>query len=334
MSKEERRGDTGENSTDKILEEIEQDKKYIKKSSTLAFAALIAIIALCIAWYVANTRVTGTSVSVSAKNDIPFVLASVGERQNAESKYLLDENGNQRLRDGEAKKYSSYIDAKTGAKIETEEKDYYIGINELAWRLDGQESLRPGEMGELEFYFIPTKSGANKTKVNVTIKIEAKKLDGNKIVENTDTKLQNLVNGHILLFQNLNNENGFSGWLYKEGTNTMTINAPEGGFEKDVLYKVKMYWVWPKYFRNYVFDSRNTYGDLFTDISDKNKDYIELLKYVNSHKEDIFGDSIITDEINKKISDEILDNCSKYYNEADEYIGQSKCYIYVSASVQ
>ena len=54
--------------------------------------------------------------------------------------------------------------------------------------------------------------------------------------------------------------------------------------------KVTLYWIWPKYFRNYIYGSRNTYGDLFTDVSDKNADYTELLKLVNnsSNKDKLF----------------------------------------------
>ena len=56
--------------TDELLEQIEEEKKQVKKSAVLAFAALIAIIALCIAWFVCNTKVhsTGSNISADAKS--------------------------------------------------------------------------------------------------------------------------------------------------------------------------------------------------------------------------------------------------------------------------
>ena len=113
----------------------------------------------------------------------------------------------------------------------------------------------------------------------------------------------------------------------------MTVKAPEGGFKEGVPYKVSVYWIWPKYFRNYVYNSRNAYGDLFADITN-NEDYTKLIGYVNDHKSNLFGTNTIADSINNDMSDDVLDNCSKYYDEADEYIGRSKCYISMDASVQ
>ena len=66
-TKDNKKENVDELTTDELLEKIEADKKQLKKSSVFAFVALIAIIALGIAWFVSNNRVSGTLGTVSAK---------------------------------------------------------------------------------------------------------------------------------------------------------------------------------------------------------------------------------------------------------------------------
>lgn len=338
MSKQEQKRDNiEETSTDKLLEEIEQNKKFLKKSFVFAFVALVAIIALGIAWFVSNTRVTSTGVNVSAMDDNPFVLASVGGRMSAEKNYLKDDNNQNLFIEGKKEEvYKSYIDTSTGKQVSTKQT-YYIGTNGLAWHLSEEKSFQPGATGKLEFYIIPKKNEVGKSSVEVTIDLEAYELSKNKdkAIKSEDKFLPDLVKGHILLFQSLDNTQGYSGWLYntESKTNKMTVSAPEGGFQEGMPYKVTFYWIWPKYFRNYVYDARNTYGDLFANI-ENNTDYNTLLSFVNNNQNQLFYGGTTSREINNQMLDEVLDQCNKYYNDADEYIGQKQCYIYIEASVQ
>ena len=313
-------------SKEEIHEQIENDKKQAKRSTVFAITALIAIIVLCIAWFVANNLVKGTSGAISGKSNNPFELASVGSTRQDNNKLPLT--------DGKSEKIKSYYDCEAGKMVD-KEQDYQVGIADLAWYANDRKAMYPGERGKLEFYLIPTQAGAGRTEAEVTLNMEAYQVsaDDNKAEKYADATLQKLVNGHVLLFQNLNNTKGYSGWLYREGVNKITVKAPDGGFQKGVPYKVTVYWIWPKYFRNYVYNSRSAYGDLFADITD-NADYTNLNIYVNAHKENLLYGGTIADEINSSIPDEVLDNCSKYYDQADEYIGQKKCYIYIDASVQ
>lgn len=362
MSKqEERREDAGENSTDKILEEIEQDKKNIKKSSALAFAALIAIIALCIAWFVSNTRVTGTSVSVSADDNNPFMLASVGERTIAEKNYLKDENGNVCLIEGNSKEYRYYIDAKTGQKIDTEQT-YYTGTSRLAWHMKGQGNFQPGKGGTLEFYVIPKKDNLTSLTVTLNMSGYAKPEKATKAERVENQTVQNLISGHILLFQNLDDTSGYTGWLGANDSeiNKLTINAPidaetnKAVFKKDIPYKVNIYWIWPRYFRNYIYTLRTTQEDLFTDKIEQGNgsEYQKLIQFINENKSvnsddngtgkffyNLNGKTDQTNsfeniQINNQMSDAILDACNQFYNQADEYIGNNVKYIYVEMKVE
>ena len=82
-----------------------------------------------------------------------------------------------------------------------------------------------------------------------------------RAVKSEDTTLQNLIQGHILFFQQLDDVSGYQKWL--KADESFVIEAPkDGSFQKDVPYKVTIYWIWPQYFRNYVYTQKSTQGDL------------------------------------------------------------------------
>ena len=81
-------------SPEELQERIQEEKKNAKRSLRFAFTALLAIVAVCIAWFVANNRVTMTGTQISAENTVPFELASIGSRQKVEIDKLKENNKN------------------------------------------------------------------------------------------------------------------------------------------------------------------------------------------------------------------------------------------------
>lgn len=364
-------------SSEELRQEIRREKKKAARSIVLALSALIAIIAICIAWFVANNVIKGNTSDVSADSDSAFRIASVGKRQDSEIGYYWNEktgNKNLILDGGEEKTYSKYYDLATHTE-KTGEQKYYIGNNNIAWYQDRQEVLEPGASGKLEFYVIPKETGHSS--LTVTVKLEGYTLthannykdgdeettDNSRAIWIEEQRIQRFIDGHILVFRELNDD-GYKGWLrpedvsdYKDNTgicgNTFTISAREVGletgvFEKDVPYKITLYWVWPKYFRNYIYGNRQQNGDLFTDI-ENNEDYNSLIEFINEQKEMTGNGSklffngedaldvqqTVTDErIDSDMSSELLNTCSRYYNLADEYIGNKAKFMYVSAIVE
>lgn len=364
-------------SSEELRQEIRREKKKAARSIVLALSALIAIIAICIAWFVANNVIKGNMSDVSADSDSAFRIASVGKRQDSELGYYWNEktgNKNLILDGGEEKIYSKYYDLATHTE-KTGEQKYYIGNNNIAWYQDRQEVLEPGASGKLEFYVIPKETGHSS--LTVTVKLEGYTLthannykdgdeettDNSRAIWIEEQRIQRFIDGHILVFRELNDD-GYKGWLrpedvsdYKDNTgicgNTFTISAREVGletgvFEKDVPYKITLYWVWPKYFRNYIYGNRQQNGDLFTDI-ENNEDYNSLIEFINEQKEMTGNGSklffngedaldvqqTVTDErIDSDMSSELLNTCSRYYNLADEYIGNKAKFMYVSAIVE
>lgn len=320
-----------EKTSDELLEEIAVNKRKLKRSFVFAFVALIAVIALGIAWFMSNSKVTSTGTSVSAQDDRLFELASVGERQKAEDSYLLDESQKSILSAGATKTYASYIENGTEVK---KEQIYHVGTGSLAWYLDSQESILPGANGKLEFYIIPKKDDVKS--VTVSFDINGYVYTNKRAVKSEDTILQNLMQGHILFFQQLDDVCGYQKWL--KADESFVIEAPnKGSFKKDVPYKVTIYWIWPQYFRNYVYTQKSTQGDLFTDAA--NQTYARINTFINSQRTvetkqnklfyDESGKVQVESDINKNMAQDTLDQCSKYYNKADEYIGTNAKYIYV-----
>lgn len=305
-------------SPEELHARIEEDKKKLVRSGVLAFSALVAIIVLCIAWFVSNNKVSLTSGTISADIQVPFELASVGSRQSPEEEYL-------KLTEGVKKNYDIYYDTNLGEEVSTQQT-YYVGTSGLAWHLNGQRSFFPGVNGKLELYLIPKTSGLKTA--TIELKLEARDKDGKEI---SDDSLKNLIDGHILLFADRDEDNCYQGWLDNK---TLTVKLKnDQTFQQDHPYKVTIRWVWPQYLRNYIY-TETIEGDLFTSIA--NESYTNLLKFVNENHDKLFcnyGTNTI-DHIDQNISGATLDIYSGYYNQADEYIGSNAKYIYVSATVQ
>lgn len=325
-----------EKTSDELLEEIAVNKRKLKQSFVFAFVAVIAVIALGIAWFMSNSKVTSTGTSVSAQDDRLFELASVGKRQTAEEDYLKDESKKNILSAGVDRTYASYIE--NGTEVQ-KRQTYHVGTGSLAWYLDSQESILPGANGKLEFYIIPKKDDVKSVTVSFNINGYVYTTEGNtdkRAVKSENTILQNLIQGHILFFQQLDDVHGYQKWL--KADESFVIEAPENGsFKKDVPYKVTIYWIWPQYFRNYVYTQKSTQGDLFTDAA--NQTYARINTFINNQrtvetsKNKLFYDESgkvqVESDINKDMAQETLEQCSNYYNKADEYIGTNAKCIYV-----
>lgn len=154
-------------------------------------------------------------------------------------------------------------------------------------------------------------------------------------------------------------------------TKSITINASDfyaadgstakaTAFEKGVPYKVTVWWKWPKLFHNYVYNEKY-YDDLFLTGSN-NTDYKTLNNYINKNRKaseamsgkdhyatDLFlkyasannaDDTEETDagisiqEISADMTQEVFNECTTYYDLADEYLGNHTDYIYVIAEVE
>lgn len=332
-------------SAEELKKRIDTEKKNARRSIRLSFTALLAMIAIGIAWFVSNTKVSVQGVNVAADNSIPFELASTGVRQTAETDKLKDMNGKNILAEGDQRTYRSYVDLSIDQEVPAEQT-YYTGFSNLAWYLSGQESLVPGANGKLEFYIIPKKDELNTVTISMELFGYVDDAAGGtaRAVKSDDETLQNLIAGHILFFKQTDDTYGYQGWL--QSGKSFEVAAPNGGtFQENTPYKVTIYWVWPKFFRNYVYTQKSLWGDLFTDATNQTSDseYAKFIQFVDDQralaigKNQLFYDKqsiTIGNPINKNMLQETLDTCSKYYNQADEYIGTKAQYVYVGIKAE
>lgn len=359
----ERKQNNPENlSVEELHVRIAEDKKKAVRSLFMALSALVVMVGFCIAWFVSNHRVNATGMNIEAANAQDFQLASKGKRQEAEQKYLKNEDSQNILNNGIA--YLKNSDGKMiAASDDTNNTEiYYAGFTNLAWRLDDDVTLMPGASGSMTFYIIPRKE--NLTSANLTFTLKAYEDDTKTGVAavSKDNQLQNLVMGHILFFRNRDADGSYAGWIAPDENGSYLMANSEYSFtvtpenkttfEKDIPYPVTLYWVWPNYIRNYIYTNQN--GSLFTNPD--SSDYQDLLKFLNKENfqnneteqkySKIFyakPDSGATsakgstsgngNQINSNITDAVLNECNEAYNNADQYIGKNARYLYVDVTV-
>lgn len=349
-------------SVEELHVRIAEDKKKAVRSLFMALSALVVMVGFCIAWFVSNHRVNATGMNIEAANAQDFQLASKGKRQEAEQKYLKNEDSQNILNNGTA--YLKNSDGKmiTASDGTNNTEIYYAGFTNLAWRLDDDVTLMPGASGSMTFYIIPRKE--NLTSANLTFTLKAYEDDTKTGVAavSKDNQLQNLVMGHILFFRNRDADGSYAGWIAPDENGSYLMANSEYSFtvtpenkttfEKDKPYPVTLYWVWPNYIRNYIYTNQN--GSLFTNPD--SSDYQDLLKFLNKENfqnneaeqkySKIFyvkPDSGATsakgstggngNQINSNITDAVLNECNEAYNNADQYIGKNARYLYVDVTV-
>lgn len=359
----ERKQNNPENlSVEELHVRIAEDKKKAVRSLFMALSALVVMVGFCIAWFVSNHRVNATGMNIEAANAQDFQLASKGKRQEAEQKYLKNEDSQNILNNGIA--YLKNSDGKMiAASDDTNNTEiYYAGFTNLAWRLDDDVTLMPGASGSMTFYIIPRKE--NLTSANLTFTLKAYEDDTKTGVAavSKDNQLQNLVMGHILFFRNRDADGSYAGWIAPDENGSYLMANSEYSFtvmpenkttfEKDKPYPVTLYWVWPNYIRNYIYTNQN--GSLFTNPD--SSDYQDLLKFLNkenfqnneaeqkyskifyvkpdsgaaSAKDSTSGNG---NQINSNITDAVLNECNEAYNNADQYIGENARYLYVDVNL-
>ncbi|WP_456111254.1 hypothetical protein [Roseburia inulinivorans] len=359
----ERKQNNPENlSVEELHVRIAEDKKKAVRSFFMALSALVVMVGFCIAWFVSNHRVNATGMNIEAANAQDFQLASKGKRQEAEQKYLKNEDSQNILNNGTA--YLKNSDGKmiTASDDTNNTEIYYAGFTNLAWRLDDDVTLMPGASGSMTFYIIPRKE--NLTSANLTFTLKAYEDDTKTgvVAVSKDNQLQNLVMGHILFFRNRDADGSYAGWIAPDENGSYLMANSEYSFtvtpenkttfEKDKPYPVTLYWVWPNYIRNYIYTNQN--GSLFTNPD--SSDYQDLLKFLNkenfqnneaeqkyskifyvkpdsgaaSAKDSTSGNG---NQINSNITDAVLNECNEAYNNADQYIGKNARYLYVDVTV-
>lgn len=252
------------NEANENLEVLKKEKrKTIYHIIIIAIVALIVIIALCIAWFVSNTRVKGTGATVSAdmKNVELKTHGSAGIHDDLLKKIMDQENPTG----------SSWYQKITNSFLETSPDKYSVN-----WLLNDQsnvgnysnkrtdwedywkdskhkredQAIEPGSSGRLQFSVVP-KTAGNIT-LNMQLSLIPYKYQDNNINEVDDTT-KTFTSGHILFFleksesSNVGNASATNLIWLKDGS--FTLNIPDA--QKGTEYSYTLYWCWPQNFAEF-----------------------------------------------------------------------------------
>ena len=257
------------NEANENLEALKKEKrKTIYHIIIIAIVTLIVIIALCIAWFVSNTRVKGTGATVSAdmKNVELKTQGSAGIHDDLLKRIMNQENPTG----------SSWYQKLTNAFLETSPDKYSVN-----WLLSDQsnvgnysnaqdweeywtdsnhkredQAIEPGSSGRLQFSVVP-KTAGNIT-LNMQLSLIPYKYQDNKLEEADDTT-KTFTSGHILFFleksESSNAGNKSATNLEWISNGSFTLNIPNE--QKDTEYSYILYWCWPQNFAEFTLVEKN-----------------------------------------------------------------------------
>ena len=261
----------------KQIELLKNQWKIFFRTGIIVVAAFIVMIVASIAWFVSNTRVDATGAAIRPA-DMPFDLAAAG----TESSVFTDRG-----------MYDELLTVSPGASREIKGKKYWStdgSHTSICWAVtpesnmnntgeDGKPTgIEPGSYGKMTFYIIPNKNGPLKVTLDLVLtgyqiaddKKNEENVTKNDLTEVTDPSLQQLLEGHILLFAGYNEKAGcYKGWISRDagvwrmslgsGTEAAVLEVKSGKLtwnntnaQKDTAYPVTIYWIWPERLESYL----------------------------------------------------------------------------------
>lgn len=324
-------------------------RKVFLKTGIFVVAALIAILILSVAWFVSNTRVRSTGVSISADDGRKFYLAT----RSTDSQGVYDDNtsGNSSLAQA-LKDFNRIIN--NGINISFQGLPQFSigttvvtgsdGVEYIVGDADGislmvnptsnvknttqNEYVGPGSKGKMTFYIIPIVEGNNQ--VNITVSLAAYGLSEPNNGEVTaqlvnNSQLRNILCGHMLLFQgkddNGNYFNQIDPILAEDGTIQFTFTKADDWVINQPI-EINLYWIWPYRFENLVYPGQ---PDSVFATSGEAQD--RFLAWVNRHKHNIAYMEESLNDANADMSNSDFSKWSSGYNRGDQLIGDNVAYF-------
>ena len=256
-----------------LAKEIEKNKRKVARNIVFIMAAIVAFIAICIAWFVSNNRVNGTLGSISA--DMRSVELKTYGNAGIHDDLL------KKITESEPESFWYELGDAVSGFFETSSDKYAInwllndtsnvgnyseetlgGDREIYWAnppegVERQDkAIEPGSSGRLTFYVVPKYDGKVELNLNLSL-IPYKKAEGdqfNEITEENDKTAKDFIDGHILFFLEKGTGQKEIQWI-KDGTFKIEIeNAKKNG-----EYGYTLYWCWPQSFGEAVLKSDDSY---------------------------------------------------------------------------
>lgn len=351
----------------------EKENKIFFRTGIIILAAVIVIIAISIAWFVKNNKVDAAGADIQAASS-EFELAAAGE--DADSTRGV---------------YDALLEVPPGAKLKTGNNNYLStdgSHTEISWAITDDSNLRnennrpqgiePGSSGKMTFYIISHKQGLLDVKLDLSF--TGYQATGTTVSTAADLKeidepAQQLLEGHILLFAGYDGtSNSYKGWISEDavswsmnlGTDDEPILLQEDGkeeltwrtenAEKDAVYPVTVYWIWPERLESYLMKAgtyAGRYPLLFPDDAGENDSgnlsalpadlFTKMCKtdnttdsnagsnrYFRWENQETFRRTVTTDTLSglrNKFHSLIYREAAAYYDSADQYLGKNVQYV-------
>ena len=285
--------------------------------SGLFVLAAIVIIFACLAWFAANSSVSATGSSISAKG-ARYTLTAEGEGVAGSRVGVYDTVFN--LQDSMTVTADSNLNNYT-----------YDGIY-------------PGARGVLKFTVEPLTKDLQGIQIDLSRVLNTNKADG------TDGEtLLNLFKSHLLFFRNMDANGFYSNRVDSSFYISKDEFCEKGSTETTRPVEVNLYWVWPEYLQNFVLTGDALYyKNLFKD--DKVGDYNAIQSWIYSVNDDgsvkddhrtsfYYGTSggiaaASAPRLYSGMSADDIATCAELYNSADEHLGANIDYVQLRISAQ
>lgn len=249
-----------------------EEKRTIVRMIVIILAAIAVVAALSIAWFVNNTSVHLTSLTVGAdmKNVELRTYGGAGIHDDLLKK--ITESGTENFWYELADKVGGFFetssekysvnwllsDSSNMGNYSTEQLDweqYWENLPQAAERQD--KAIEPGSSGRLTFYIVPKYDGTVELKLNLSLipyKEDQKEDQFKEITEENDRIAKNFIDGHVLFFLEEGTGQKEIQWI-KDGTFQIMIEEAK----KDQEYAYTLYWCWPQSFGEAVLQANDSY---------------------------------------------------------------------------
>lgn len=340
---------------EELAKEIEKNKRKVARNIVFIMAAMVAFIAICIAWFVSNNRVNGILGGISAKKS-GIEIGSKGSggvhddllQKIAEGiKYHLPESGDEGKHNTSQGGSINWLLGKD-SNMKNYDKNYDDGnaFKETEGKFRKDYAMEPGTKGKLDF-FIKSYEGGNLS-LNFTLDIAPYIMNGETAQPEAvkkDSAAAQLLSGHILYFlgEKQSDETIKYTWI-KGGTFKIEIKDAQA----DTKYDYSIYWVWPLNLSTILLNKEDELlNGNAVEFDDKDPALRnEIITDMEGHPEKYFFNSLTgkpldttyaevgaIKEIHEKSGEngtynkQLFVDLSSYYNQADMKIGSEISFI-------
>ena len=346
------------------ISEVKAEWKVFLRTGIIMFAALVAIIIACIAWFVSNNKVTISGTKVQSAGS-EFELAAAAKTDSGSS----------------AGVYDNLLDVHAGTETSIGEQKFLAtdgSHTSITWAITDDSNMNNNtkggiEPGKMTFYIISHKEGP----LSVTLDLTLTGYTGEETaatssnLKKADTKAQQLLEGHVLLFAGYDSAaNSYKGWISEDaGLWSMTLDSGRGVLsraengkltwsvqdaKKDTAYPVTLYWVWPEMLGSYLVKDQSSIGKrpvLFPDDWEENSKHLTELPntlfttmcnsegnryFYWKESEDVTG-TVTANKLNQmrtNFNPVMYGTLAVYYNQADEYLGSNVRFVKLKLDAQ